>query len=67
MLWEHWQDALKWRILYLAWKRRGDSAHTVMVTDIAGTPHGTIIGRIYDVCPPLSQPAHTAALLRRLH
>eukprot|EP00892_Ulva_mutabilis_P005047 jgi/Ulvmu1/2914/UM147_0012.1 len=48
MMWAHWQEALKWRILYLAWKRKGDSAHTILVQDIPGTPHGTIIGRIYD-------------------
>ena len=53
MMWAHWQEALKWRILYLAWKRRGDSAHTILVQDIPGTPHGTIIGRIYDVWAPL--------------
>lgn len=48
MLWAYWQESLKWRILYLAWKRKGDSAHTILVQDIAGTPHGTVIGRIYD-------------------
>lgn len=51
LLWTHWQEALKWRIVYLAETRKDDAAHTVLVRDIPGTPSGTPIGRIYDVRP----------------
>lgn len=67
MMWAHWQEALKWRILYLAWKRRGDSAHTILVQDIPGTPHGTIIGRIYDVRPPSRCVSPAISPLHALH
>jgi hypothetical protein len=49
MLWTQYEEALKWRIVYLSWMRKGDAAHTVLVQDIPGTPNGTIIGRLYDV------------------
>jgi hypothetical protein len=49
MLWKHYENAVRWRVLYLAWTRKGDSAHTVLVTDIPGTKSGTVIGRINDV------------------
>lgn len=49
LLWKHWQESLKWRILYLAETRKDDAAHTLLVRDIPGTPHGTPIGRLYDV------------------
>ena len=50
MLWDHYKETLRWRILYLAWTRKGDAGHTVLVTDIPGNPSGTIFGRINDVC-----------------
>lgn len=34
MLWMHYRQSISWRILYLSWLRRGDSGHTVLVTDI---------------------------------
>jgi hypothetical protein len=52
MLWAHYEETVKWRMLYLAWTRKGDAAHTVLVTDIPGTVSGTVIGRINDACPP---------------
>ena len=55
MLWKHWEESLKWRIVYLAETRKDDAAHTLLVRDIPGTPHGTPIGRLYDVrCPARS-------------
>jgi hypothetical protein len=49
MLSMHYANAVKWRVLYLAWMRKGDAAHTVLVTDIPGTQSGTVVGRIYEV------------------
>ena len=49
MLWNHWEESVKWRVAFLAWSRSGDSAHTVLLQDIPGIPHGTVIGRIFDV------------------
>jgi hypothetical protein len=54
LLWNHWKQALQWRILYLARSRKGDASHTVLITDIPGTPQGTIFGRIFDVCSSLA-------------
>lgn len=53
MLWQHWIQALKWRVLYFARTRKGEAAHTVLVQDIPGTAQGTIIGRLNDVRPLL--------------
>ena len=52
MLWKHYEETVKWRVMYLAWTRKGDAAHTVLVTDIPGTASGTIIGRLNDVRGP---------------
>ena len=49
MLWHHWKVSLKWRLIYYARTRKGEAAHTVLITDIPGTPQGTILGRIADV------------------
>ena len=51
MLWDHYRESLRWRILYLAWSRKGEMGHTVLVQDIPGNPSGTIVGRIHDVSP----------------
>jgi hypothetical protein len=47
---KHWQDAIKWRILYFARTRKGVDGHTILVQDIPGTAQGTIMGRVFDVC-----------------
>ena len=49
MMWSHWETAVKWRVMYYACARSGNSAHTVLVQDIPGTAHGTVIGRIFEV------------------
>ena len=49
LLWAHWRQALKWRLIYYARTRKGEANHTVYVTDIPGTPQGTILGRLHDV------------------
>ena len=45
---------MKWRVMYYACARSGNSAHTVLVQDIAGTAHGTVIGRIFEVWASVS-------------
>ena len=57
MLWDHYQESLRWRILYLAWTRKGETGHTVLVQDVPGNPSGTIVGRVNDV--RCFKPMHT--------
>jgi hypothetical protein len=49
MLWDHYKEQIRWRVLYLSWTRKGDAGHTVLVQDIPGNPSGTIVGRLNDV------------------
>lgn len=53
LLWSHWRHAVQWRVIYLARSRKGGASHTVLITDIPGTPQGTIFGRIFDVRLPV--------------
>lgn len=49
MVWKHYSAASDWRVLYLAWTRKGDAGHTVLLRDIPGTVHGTVIAKIAGV------------------
>ena len=63
MLWDHYKESIRWRILYLSWTRKGDAGHTVLLQDIPGTTSGTIVGRIHDVRPVHMHPCrHTRRL-----
>ena len=37
MLWQHYEETIAWRVLHLAWLRRGDEGHTVLVQDVPTT------------------------------
>jgi len=49
MVWKHYSAASDWRVLYLAWTRKGDAGHTVLLRDIPGTVHGTLVAKIAGV------------------
>lgn len=47
LLWSAHEEAVSWRVRYLAGSRKGAESHTVLVRDVPGTPYGTINAWIY--------------------
>jgi hypothetical protein len=62
MLWRYSTEAVELRYRYLANASPGCASRTVLVTDIAGLPEGTVLNRALQVSKEAGSPAAASCL-----